>query len=73
VKLGKRLSNWLWLTFDVRGIDGVVNGVGALTAWSGQRVRRVQNGFVRSYAFSMVVGIVVLLVYVASRAVGIVH
>ena len=73
VKLGKKLSNWLWLTFDVRGIDGVVNGVGALTAWSGQRVRRVQNGFVRSYAFSMVVGIVVLLVYVASRAVGIVH
>ena len=73
VRSGKKLSTWLWLTFDVRGIDGIVNGVGALTAWSGNRVRRVQNGFVRSYAFSMVVGIVVLLVYVASRAVGIVH
>ena len=73
VKLGKRLSNWLWLTFDVRGIDGIVNGVGAVTAWSGQRVRKVQNGFVRSYALSMVVGIVVILVVVAVRAAGIVH
>ena len=73
VKLGKKLSNWLWLTFDERGIDGIVNGVGAVTAWSGQRIRRVQNGFVRSYAFSMVVGIFVILVYVASRAAGIVH
>ncbi len=73
VKLGKKLSNWLWLTFDVRGIDGIVNGVGAVTAWSGQRIRKGQNGFVRSYAFSMVVGIVVILVFVAVRAAGIVH
>ena len=73
VKLGKRLSNWLWLTFDVRGIDGIVNGVGALTAWSGQRVRKVQNGFVRSYAFSMVVGIVLILVFVAVQAAKMVH
>ncbi len=73
VKLGKKLANWLWLTFDVRGIDGIVNGVGAVTAWSGQRIRKTQNGFVRSYAFSMVVGILVILVYVASRAAGFVH
>ena len=73
VKLGKKLSDWLWLTFDVRGIDGIVNGVGALTAWSGQRTRKLQNGFVRTYAFSMVIGIVVILVFVAVRAAGIVH
>ena len=73
VKLGKKLSDWLWLTFDVRGIDGIVNGVGAVTALSGQGIRRLQNGFVRSYAFSMVVGIVVILIFVAVRAAGIVH
>jgi NADH-quinone oxidoreductase subunit L len=73
VKLGKKLSDWLWLTFEVRGIDGIVNGVGALTAWSGQRIRRTQNGFVRSYAFSMVIGIFVILVFVAVRAAGMVH
>ena len=73
VKLGKKLSDWLWLTFDVRGIDGIVNGVGALTAWSGQKTRKLQNGFVRTYAFSMVIGIVVILVFVAVHAAGIVH
>ena len=73
VKLGKKLADWLWLTFDVRGIDGIVNGVGAVTDWSGQRLRRTQNGFVRSYAFSMVVGILIILVFVAVRASGYVH
>ncbi len=62
VKLGKRFANWLWQKFDVEGVDGIVNGVGALTAWSGQRVRRFQNGYVRSYAFSMVVGILLVLI-----------
>ena len=72
VKLGKRLSSWLW-RIDARGIDGIVNGVGTLTAWSGQRIRRTQNGFVRSYAFSMVIGILLILVFVAVRASGYVH
>ena len=62
VKQGKIFSQWLWRKFDLEGVDGVVNGVGALTAWSGQRVRRFQNGYVRSYAFSMVVGILLVLV-----------
>ena len=62
VKLGKRLSNWLWLTFDVGIVDGVVNGVGRLANGSGQIVRRFQNGYVRSYAFSMVIGILLVLI-----------
>lgn len=70
VKTGKKIANWLWLTFDERGINGIVNGVGALAAWSGQRVRRTQNGFVRSYAFSMVVGILAILVVVVVGAMG---
>ena len=68
VKLGKKLATWLWRKFDVEGVDGIVNGVGAFAAWSGQRVRKVQNGYVRSYAFSMVVGIVVILVFVVVGA-----
>ena len=73
VKLGKKLANWLWITFDERGIDGIVNGVGAFAAWSGQRVRKVQNGYVRSYAFSMVTGILLILVVVVVRAMGLHH
>jgi NADH-quinone oxidoreductase subunit L len=70
VKLGKQLSIWLWRKFDVEGVDGIVNGVGALATWSGQIVRRTQNGYVRSYAFSMVTGILLILVVVAVRAMG---
>ncbi len=62
VKWGKRISNWLWLTFDVGVVDGIVNGVGALTNWSGQRARRAQTGYVRNYAFSMVIGILLVLI-----------
>ncbi|WP_406566997.1 NADH-quinone oxidoreductase subunit L [Actinoallomurus rhizosphaericola] len=50
-----------WLTrltvfFDNRGVDGVVNGLAALIGGTSGRVRRVQTGFVRSYALSMFVG-----------------
>lgn len=62
VKLGKRFAYWLWQTFDVGIVDGVVNGIGGLTNWSGGIVRRFQNGYVRSYAFSMVLGILIVLI-----------
>jgi NADH-quinone oxidoreductase subunit L len=62
VKLGKKFSYWLWQTFDVGLVDGVVNGIGWLTNSGGQVVRRFQNGYVRSYAFSMVVGILLVLI-----------
>ncbi len=47
-----------WLTralvfFDNRGIDGAVNGLAAGVGGSSSRLRRVQTGFVRSYALSM--------------------
>lgn len=62
VKLGKKFSHWLWQTFDVGVVDGVVNGIGGVTNWSGGLVRRFQNGYVRSYAFSMVLGILIVLI-----------
>ncbi len=62
VKQGKRLSYWLWQTFDVRLVDGVVNGVGVLANKGGQAVRRTQSGYARQYAFTMVVGILIVLV-----------
>jgi NADH-quinone oxidoreductase subunit L len=55
-----------WLTralvfLDARGVDGVVNGVSALFGGGSGRLRRLQTGFVRSYALSMLGGAVVLL------------
>jgi len=50
-----------WLTralvyFDNRGVDGVVNGTAALLGGSSGRLRRLQTGFVYSYALSMLGG-----------------
>jgi NADH-quinone oxidoreductase subunit L len=55
-----------WLTrlsvyFDNRGVDGIVNTVAATFGGSSGRLRRVQTGFVRSYALSMLVGAVLLV------------
>jgi len=55
-----------WLTrlsvyFDNRGVDGLVNTVAAVIGGTSGRLRRVQTGFVRSYALSMFLGGVLLV------------
>ncbi|GAA1992438.1 NADH-quinone oxidoreductase subunit L [Kitasatospora viridis] len=47
--------------FDSKGLDGVVNGLAATIGGISSRVRRVQNGYVRSYALSMFGGTLVLV------------
>jgi NADH-quinone oxidoreductase subunit L len=62
-----------WLTralvyFDNRGVDGVVNGMAAGFGGGSARLRRMQTGFVRSYALSMLGGtIAVVAVLLAVR------
>ncbi|MEU4218293.1 NADH-quinone oxidoreductase subunit L [Actinoplanes sp. NPDC026623] len=46
---------------DNRGIDGAVNGLAATVGGSSGRLRRLQTGFVRSYALSMLTGVVVVV------------
>ncbi|MEJ3748320.1 NADH-quinone oxidoreductase subunit L [Actinomycetes bacterium KLBMP 9797] len=46
---------------DNRGIDGLVNGLAAAVGGSSSRLRRLQTGFVRSYAMSMLTGAVLVL------------
>jgi len=55
-----------WLTrlsvfFDSRGVDGLVNTLAATIGGSSGRLRRIQTGFVRSYALSMLIGAVLLV------------
>jgi len=47
--------------FDNKGVDGAVGGLAALIGGTSSRVRRVQNGFVRSYALTMLTGVVLIL------------
>ncbi|SFQ64369.1 NADH-quinone oxidoreductase subunit L [Amycolatopsis arida] len=51
----------IWLTrfavfLDNRGVDGAVNGIAAMFGGGSGRLRRLQTGFVRSYALSMLAG-----------------
>jgi NADH-quinone oxidoreductase subunit L len=46
--------------FDVQGIDGAVRGSAAFIGGLAGRWRRWQTGFVRSYAMSMLAGVLVL-------------
>ena len=47
--------------FDNRGVDGLVNTLAATVGGTSGRMRKVQTGFVRSYALSMLVGAVLLI------------
>jgi NADH-quinone oxidoreductase subunit L len=46
---------------DGRGIDGAVNGAAALVGGGSGRLRRIQTGFVRSYALGILGGAVLLI------------
>ena len=47
--------------FDGRGIDGAVNGAAALVGGTSGRLRRVQTGYVRSYALGIAGGALLLV------------
>jgi NADH-quinone oxidoreductase subunit L len=53
--------------FDRTVIDGAVNGAGVLVRGTGDGVRRLQNGLVRSYALIVSIGVVALLAFVLLR------
>jgi NADH-quinone oxidoreductase subunit L len=48
---------------DQRGIDAFFDGWGKVTKNLSANIRRVQNGFVRSYALSVLLGVVLILGY----------
>lgn len=57
-----RLGNGLWKWGDRKLIDGLlVNGSANLVGWVAGVVRWFQTGFIYSYAFSMIFGVMVLL------------
>jgi NADH:ubiquinone oxidoreductase subunit 5 (subunit L)/multisubunit Na+/H+ antiporter MnhA subunit len=60
--LARGLGFTLWKAGDEVLIDGaLVNGSAATVGWIGSIVRRVQSGYLYSYAFWMVIGLAVML------------
>lgn len=48
---------------DQQGIDAVANSLGDVTQWLSATLRKIQNGFVRSYALSVLLGVVLIIGY----------
>ncbi|AXG12483.1 NADH-quinone oxidoreductase subunit L [Intrasporangium calvum] len=46
---------------DGKGVDGGAGGLAALVGGTSSRLRRIQNGFARSYALTMLTGVVAIL------------
>jgi len=57
---GEHLTRFL-VYLDAKGFDGTVNGIAALVGGISGRARKLQNGYVRSYALSMFGGALVLV------------
>ncbi len=53
----------LWRGFDVRIVDGAVNGAASLVDGGAWLLRRLQTGSVRAYASSVFFGVVLILGY----------
>ncbi|MFH1373135.1 MAG: NADH-quinone oxidoreductase subunit L [bacterium] len=60
-------SLFLWKIVDVVMIDGFLNGLAHAYSDNSQFVRKAQTGRVRSYATAFVLGVVVLVAYMALR------
>ena len=61
VRPARALARGLWRIGDVRIIDGVPNGLAASVAGAARQAVALQTGRVASYAFTMIVGLVVLV------------
>jgi NADH-quinone oxidoreductase subunit L len=57
----RRVGSGLWQTGEITLIDGFINGLAKIVAWFSGVIRNVQTGFLYHYAFSMIIGLVVLL------------
>jgi NADH-quinone oxidoreductase subunit L len=53
----------LWRGFDVKVVDGAVNGTASIVAGGAWMLRRLQTGSVRAYAGSVILGVVMVLGY----------
>ena len=59
VVIGGRLAATMaW--FDREIVDGIVNGIGAVTRWSGGSLARVQTGRVQNYALGIAIGLIAM-------------
>mgnify|MGYP005845954085 CR=1 FL=1 len=57
----------LWRLFDMKGIDGAVNGLADVVQRGGGRLRGIQTGLVQNYALGLFIGVILILAYLILR------
>ncbi len=60
-RFGGAVANGV-MWFDVRIVDGIVNGIGTATQAAGDRIRHIQTGRVQNYALGIAIGLVVIAI-----------
>ncbi len=65
----KNLGKGLWKGFDEFVIDGSINGTAYLIGLLSGAMRKMQTGMVQNYAFSMIIGGIVIAAYYIVRAI----
>jgi NADH-quinone oxidoreductase subunit L len=61
VRFGSVVARAIWW-FDVRVVDGTVNGIAALTQDTGRGIRQIQTGRVQNYALGIAAALLVVAV-----------
>jgi NADH-quinone oxidoreductase subunit L len=56
--------------FDVRGLDGLVDLIGGAFVGFGAALRRTQTGYVRTYALIFLIGVIIIIGYLAFASGG---
>jgi len=58
------ISEIFYRIFDVKILDGIVNGFGNVTVWIGGQVRYIQTGNIGFYLTAMVLAVVAILIFI---------
>jgi NADH-quinone oxidoreductase subunit L len=56
-----RSSEIVYKNFDLKVIDGTLNGSASAANWSGKVLSYLQTGFIKDYALIFLVGIVIVI------------
>ncbi|MHB1399150.1 MAG: NADH-quinone oxidoreductase subunit L [Trichloromonadaceae bacterium] len=59
----KRLGTFLWKGFDVKVVDGIVNGVASIVNLLSRGLRYTQSGLMHNYALTMVLGMIGIVAF----------
>ncbi|MCH8285382.1 NADH-quinone oxidoreductase subunit L [candidate division KSB1 bacterium] len=59
-----KFSDFCWKIFDVKGIDGIVNGTAALFRGIAQVLRKIQSGYAQEYIAVFILGSIFIFGYI---------